>query len=62
MSFHHLLSGFGGCVDIIVDGVTLLNKIGLKPTDQPLHHDYIENAEQLAQSFAYFFSPGAASE
>ncbi|KAI4885520.1 hypothetical protein NFI96_025415, partial [Prochilodus magdalenae] len=54
--------GFGGCVDIIVDGVTLLNKIGLQPTGQPLHHDYIENAEQLAQSFAYFFAPGAASE
>lgn len=54
--------GFGGCVDIIVDGVTLLNKIGLLPTDQPIHHDYIENAEQLAQSFAYFFAPGAASE
>ncbi|XP_030638149.1 ADP-dependent glucokinase [Chanos chanos] len=54
--------GFGGCVDIIVDGVTLLNKIGLPPTSQPLHHDYIENAEQLAQSFAYFFAPGAASE
>ncbi|TSO25173.1 ADP-dependent glucokinase [Bagarius yarrelli] len=54
--------GFGGCVDIIVDGVTLLNKIGLQPTDQPLHHDYIENVEQLAQSFAYFFAPGAAAE
>ncbi|XP_076156501.1 ADP-dependent glucokinase [Alosa pseudoharengus] len=54
--------GFGGCVDIIVDGVALLNKIGLPPTDQPLHHDYIENAEQLAQSFGYFFAPGAASE
>eukprot|EP00064_Thunnus_orientalis_P012947 superscaffoldBa00002048_g12983 len=54
--------GFGGCVDLIVDGVSLLNKIGLPPTDQPLHHDYIENAEQLAQSFAYFFAPGAAAE
>ncbi|XP_017331228.1 ADP-dependent glucokinase [Ictalurus punctatus] len=54
--------GFGGCVDIIVDGVTLLNKIGLQPTNQPLHHDYIENVEQLAESFAYFFAPGAASE
>ncbi|XP_039993130.1 ADP-dependent glucokinase [Xiphias gladius] len=54
--------GFGGCVDLIVDGVSLLNKIGLHPTDQPLHHDYIENAEQLAQSFAYFFAPGAAAE
>uniref|UniRef100_A0A8C7KZG2 ADP-dependent glucokinase 2 n=1 Tax=Oncorhynchus kisutch TaxID=8019 RepID=A0A8C7KZG2_ONCKI len=54
--------GLGGCVDVIVDGVTLLNKIGLPPTGQPLHHDYIENADQLAQSFAYFFAPGAASE
>ncbi|XP_076834888.1 ADP-dependent glucokinase [Brachyhypopomus gauderio] len=54
--------GFGGCVDIIVDGVTLLNKMGLRPADRPLHHDYIENAEQLSQSFAYFFAPGAASE
>uniref|UniRef100_A0A8C7W2M6 ADP-dependent glucokinase 2 n=1 Tax=Oncorhynchus mykiss TaxID=8022 RepID=A0A8C7W2M6_ONCMY len=54
--------GLGGCVDVIVDGVTLLNKIGLPPTGQPLHHDYIETADQLAQSFAYFFAPGAASE
>ncbi|XP_069030090.1 ADP-dependent glucokinase [Embiotoca jacksoni] len=54
--------GFGGCVDLIVDGVSLLNKIGLPPTEQPLHHDYIENIDQLAQSFAYFFAPGAAAE
>ncbi|XP_057683387.1 ADP-dependent glucokinase [Corythoichthys intestinalis] len=54
--------GFGGCVDLLVDGVSLLNKIGLAPADQPLHHDYIENAEQLSQSFAYFFAPGAAAE
>lgn len=54
--------GFGGCVDLIVDGVSLLNKIGLPPTDQPLHHNYLENEVQLAQSFAYFFAPGAAAE
>nr|XP_057945061.1 ADP-dependent glucokinase [Doryrhamphus excisus] len=54
--------GFGGCVDLIVDGVSLLNKIGLIPSDQPLHHDYLESAEQLSQSFAYFFAPGAAAE
>lgn len=54
--------GFGGCVDLIVDGVTLLNKIGLTPAEQPHHHDYIENEAQLAQSFAYFFAPGAAAE
>lgn len=49
-------------MDIIVDGVMLLNRIGLEPSGQPLHHDYIQDAEQLAQSFAYFFPPGAASE
>ncbi|XP_020502223.1 ADP-dependent glucokinase [Labrus bergylta] len=54
--------GFGGCVDLIVDGVSLLNKIDLTPTEQPLHHNYLENAVQLAQSFAYFFAPGAAAE
>ncbi|XP_005915128.1 ADP-dependent glucokinase [Haplochromis burtoni] len=54
--------GFGGCVDLIVDSVSLLNKTGIQPTDQPLHHDYLENVEQLAQSFAYFFAPGAAAE
>ncbi len=55
-------TGFGGCVDLIVDGVSLLNKIGLPATHQPLHHNYIENEVQLAQSFAYFFAPGAAAE
>ncbi|MGH0162732.1 UNVERIFIED_CONTAM: hypothetical protein FKN15_068084 [Acipenser sinensis] len=54
--------GFGGCVDIIVDGVKLLNEIGLKPSKAPFHHDCIESREQLSQSFAYFFPPGAASE
>ncbi|KAG9344776.1 hypothetical protein JZ751_010463 [Albula glossodonta] len=54
--------GFGGCVDIIVDGVALLNNMGLQPSSPPLHHDYIQNAEQLVESFSYFFPPGAASE
>ena len=55
-------SGFGGCVDLIVDGVSLLNKVGLPHVEQPHHHDYLENEVQLAQSFAYFFAPGAAAE
>uniref|UniRef100_A0A1A8RXI1 ADP-dependent glucokinase 2 n=1 Tax=Nothobranchius rachovii TaxID=451742 RepID=A0A1A8RXI1_9TELE len=54
--------GFGGCADLIVDGVSFLNKMGILNSDQPMHHDYLENAEQLAQSFAYFFAPGAAAE
>ena len=49
-------------MDLIVDGVSLMNTMGLSTTDRPLHHDFIENAQQLAQSFAYFFAPGAASE
>ncbi|KAL4623873.1 ADP-dependent glucokinase-like [Arapaima gigas] len=54
--------GFGGCVDIVVDGIMLLEKMGVHPSKQPFHHDFIETSEQLAQSFAYFFPPGAASE
>ncbi|RVE74673.1 hypothetical protein OJAV_G00024390 [Oryzias javanicus] len=54
--------GFGGCVDLLVDGVSFLNKIGISHTENPVHYDYLENAEQLAQSFAYFFAPGAAAE
>ncbi|OCT77818.1 ADP-dependent glucokinase [Xenopus laevis] len=54
--------GFGGCLDIIVDGVALLNEAGIEPTYNPIHHNYIETEAQLAESFAYFFPPGAASE
>ncbi|XP_067901406.1 ADP-dependent glucokinase isoform X2 [Heterodontus francisci] len=54
--------GFGGCLDIVTDGVTLLKKAGIKPSKNPVHHDYITSEEQLAESFAYFFPPGAASE
>ncbi|XP_072367878.1 ADP-dependent glucokinase [Scyliorhinus torazame] len=54
--------GFGGCLDIVADGVALLKKAGIKPSKNPVHHNYITSAEQLAESFAYFFPAGAASE
>ncbi|KAM4772796.1 ADP-dependent glucokinase-like [Rhinophrynus dorsalis] len=54
--------GFGGCLDIIVDGVALLQEAGIKPSYNPVHHNFIETEAQLAESFAYFFPPGAASE
>ncbi|KAG8444105.1 hypothetical protein GDO86_009335 [Hymenochirus boettgeri] len=54
--------GFGGCLDIIVDGVALLNEAGIEPSYSPIHHNFIETESQLAESFAYFFPPGAASE
>ncbi|XP_069787083.1 ADP-dependent glucokinase [Narcine bancroftii] len=54
--------GFGGCLDIVSDGIALLKKVGIKPTKNPVHHNYITSEEELAESFAYFFPPGAASE
>ncbi|XP_069464028.1 ADP-dependent glucokinase-like [Ambystoma mexicanum] len=54
--------GFGGCLDIIVDGVELLDEAGIEPSHNPIHHDFIQTEKQLAESFAYFFPPGAASE
>ncbi|XP_078413411.1 ADP-dependent glucokinase isoform X2 [Cetorhinus maximus] len=54
--------GFGGCLDIVADGVALLKKAGIKPSKNPVHHNFITSEEQLAESFAYFFPPGAASE
>ncbi|XP_029449685.1 ADP-dependent glucokinase-like [Rhinatrema bivittatum] len=54
--------GFGGCLDIIVDGVALLNEAGIEPSSTPIHHNFIETEQQLAESFTYFFLPGAASE
>nr|XP_033792440.1 ADP-dependent glucokinase-like [Geotrypetes seraphini] len=54
--------GFGGCLDIIVDGVALLSEAGIEFSSTPIHHNFIETEKQLAESFAYFFPPGAASE
>ncbi|XP_075059790.1 ADP-dependent glucokinase-like [Mixophyes fleayi] len=54
--------GFGGCLDIIVDGVALMQEAAIEPSYNPVHHNFIETETQLAESFAYFFPPGAASE
>lgn len=54
--------GFGGCLDILVDGVALLQESAIEPSYNPVHHNFIETETQLAESFAYFFPPGAASE
>ncbi|KAM8946277.1 ADP-dependent glucokinase-like [Pelodytes ibericus] len=54
--------GFGGCLDIVVDGVALLQEAAIEPSYNPVHHNFIESETQLAESFAYFFPPGAASE
>eukprot|EP00794_Sanderia_malayensis_P019893 gene19893-21836_t len=54
--------GFGSCMDLIVDGIPLVKKLGLKPPDLPQHHDYFKSKEMIAEAFAYFLKEGAASE
>ena len=54
--------GFGSCMDIIVDGLPLLKKLGYTPPEQPTHHELIQNDEQLSQTFVYFLREGAAAE
>ncbi|XP_069811181.1 ADP-dependent glucokinase-like isoform X3 [Dendropsophus ebraccatus] len=39
-----------------------MQEAAIQPSYNPVHHNFIENETQLAESFAYFFPPGAASE
>lgn len=54
--------GFGSCVDIITEGVELLERLGAEPPEKPFHNNIISSKEQLAQTFAFFFERGSASE
>ncbi|XP_063774069.1 ADP-dependent glucokinase-like isoform X2 [Pseudophryne corroboree] len=39
-----------------------MQEAAIEPSYNPIHHNFIETETQLAESFAYFFPPGAASE
>ena len=54
--------GFGSCMDIIVDGLDLLEKLGFQPPDEAAHHDLIGSEQELREAFAYFMREGAAAE
>ena len=54
--------GFGSCMDIIVDGLDLLEKLGFQPPDEAAHHDLIGSEQELRETFAYFMREGAAAE
>lgn len=54
--------GFGSCVDVITEGVELLERLGAKPPEKPFHNNIISSTEQLAETFAFFFERGSASE
>ena len=54
--------GFGSCMDIIVDGLALFEKLGFQPPDEAAHHDLLRNELELREAFAYFLKEGAAAE
>lgn len=59
---HHpkIAVGFGACKDINFDGKLILPYRSM--FDKPVHHDSINNWEQLYNSYAYYFMHGAAAE
>lgn len=54
--------GFGACLDVITDGLQLLEKVGAKAPDEPSHEQVVNSKEDLENVFAYFFQYGAAAE
>jgi ADP-dependent glucokinase len=54
--------GFGSCLDMVTNGVLLLDRAGISPPLSPQHFDVVSSPDELAQVFAYFFENGAAAE
>lgn len=54
--------GFGSCVDVVTGGVELFEQLGIAAPEKPFHNKIISSEEQLAESFAFFFERGSASE
>ena len=52
--------GYGACLDIFVDAADLLGEE--KQPNEPNHADEIKTKKDLLETFAYFFSHGAAAE
>lgn len=54
--------GFGGDVDLFVNAIELLTKIGAKPPETTEHFEEVGTKEEIEKLFAYFFQHGAAAE
>ena len=54
--------GFGSCLDVFVDALSLFRELDVSPPAAPVHHDVIGSSRELAETFAYFFEYGAAAE
>ena len=54
--------GFGGCMDVFVEAVPLLDALDVEKPNKPKHHKTMSTKEDLAEGFLYFFKHGAAAE
>ena len=54
--------GFGGCEDIFVDALPLLERLKYNVPGKPEHIDDLDSEEDVTKIFAYFFRHGAAAE
>ena len=59
---HRVAIGFGSCVDVISDGLKVLETLNIQPPLQTAHYDTVSSETELAEGFAYFFQYGAAAE
>uniref|UniRef100_A0A915PPU9 HORMA domain-containing protein n=1 Tax=Setaria digitata TaxID=48799 RepID=A0A915PPU9_9BILA len=61
MLFRRVVIGINCNVDMVVAGTSLLERLNITPTHRR-DHEVISNVSDLYESFAYFFSRGAAAE
>lgn len=54
--------GFGGCEDLFVDAMEIVNRLNLTAPEDPEHYLAVQNVTEFAQLFAFFFQHGAAAE
>lgn len=54
--------GLGSCLDIIVDGIPVMNALGIATPEKPKYHDNMLIANDVAEMFALYLSQGAAAE
>jgi ADP-dependent glucokinase len=54
--------GFGGCKDMFVDGLALLDVLKYAAPEIPEHFESVDTQEELTKMMAYFFQHGAAAE
>lgn len=54
--------GFGGCQDMFVDGLALLDALKFEAPENPEHFMAVDTQQELTKMMAYFFQHGAAAE